>query len=99
MNNKIRRINDFDKFDGSCVLNVTNKSELLLTQQISKDDIEFLEQLNYIGFSQGTTDMFVLLSENPNFADKIQRFICLSAVMFQSDLDIVEVLVHHQAVY
>ena len=29
--------------------------------------------------------MFVLLSENPNFADKIQRFICLSAVMFQSD--------------
>lgn len=41
-----------------------------------------IEKLNYIGHSQGTTDMFVLLSEQPDFADKIDRFIALSGVTF-----------------
>ena len=42
----------------------------------------FLDKVNYIGHSQGTTDMFVLLSEQPDFADKIHRFIALSGVIF-----------------
>ena len=31
--------------------------------------------------------MFVLLSENPDFSDKLERFICLSAVMFLFDAE------------
>ena len=31
--------------------------------------------------------MFVLLSENPDFGERIERFICLSAVMFQFDTE------------
>ena len=45
--------------------------------------IEFLiEKVNYVCHSQGTTNIFVLLSEQPDFADKIDRFVCLLGVTF-----------------
>lgn len=41
----------------------------------------------YVGFSQGTTTMFAMLSELPQYNEKVKAYVSLSPVVFMSHLD------------
>ncbi|XP_043267207.1 lipase 3-like [Venturia canescens] len=44
------------------------------------------EKINYIGHSQGTTSFFVMLSEKPQYNDKINRFIAYAPIVYANNV-------------
>ena len=44
------------------------------------------EKLTYIGHSQGTTEFFVLLSERPEYNQKITKMIALAPIAYSTHI-------------
>lgn len=44
------------------------------------------KKINYIGHSQGTTSFFVMLSEKPQYNDKINKFIAYAPIIYANNI-------------